>query len=225
MSVIRRVFRLGRPVQLALVFVFAFALGGGAVAGAAAAGVQIGSLFYISQTSGNPTTPCNTVGGSSPTTTCFAIVDSSGNLHVTGTSTVSGTVAVSNFPADQQVHGSVNVGNLPTDGDGNLKVAPQGTQDVNVVGGIAGLPIATRGQSLFLNLGPLSSHIFHVNMKVTHASVDGCSRWHFELSGGGELTIVKPGQVSFPIPLDVTTVTVNNVEQFGCLAATDVIGY
>jgi hypothetical protein len=37
--------------------------------------------------------------------------------------TVTGSVAVTNFPAVQEVAGTVNVGNLPVDADGNVKVS------------------------------------------------------------------------------------------------------
>jgi hypothetical protein len=43
-------------------------------------------------------------------------------VAVDKTVTVTGSVAVTNLPAVQQVAGTVNVGNLPVDADGNVKV-------------------------------------------------------------------------------------------------------
>jgi hypothetical protein len=49
-------------------------------------------------------------------------------VAVDKTVTVTGSVAVTNFPAVQQVAGTVNVGNLPVDADGNVKVASSSCQ-------------------------------------------------------------------------------------------------
>jgi hypothetical protein len=44
-------------------------------------------------------------------------------VQVDKTVTVTGSVAVTNLPAVQQVAGMLNVGNLPLDGDGNLRTS------------------------------------------------------------------------------------------------------
>ena len=116
MSIVRRLSRLSRTVQFALIAVAAFAIGSATVAAASVGGIPIGTLFYLTMLNGSPTTPCSSSPGTlGPTTTCTAVVDSNGNLHVAGTSTVSGTVGVNNFPGDQQVHGTVGVSNFPGD--------------------------------------------------------------------------------------------------------------
>jgi len=177
MSIVRRLSRLSRPVQFALIAVAAFAIGSATVAAASVGGIPIGTLFYLTVLNGTPTTPCSSSPGTlGPTTTCTAVVDSNGNLHVAGTSTVSGTVGVNNFPGDQQVHGSVGVNNFPTDQQvhgavtghvnvdnlpssqtvngtvnvGNLPTDTSGNVKVNVVagGGGGGLPVATKSVRL-----------------------------------------------------------------------------
>jgi hypothetical protein len=131
--------RLSRPVRYALVAVASFAIGTATIVTAAESS-PLGSLFYSPMVGGVATHPCNSTtphhGGT--TTTCYAVVDSqgqlavsdaathaalnklnfdsSGNLKVTGTSTatISGTVNVGNFPATQPVSGTVNIGNFPS---------------------------------------------------------------------------------------------------------------
>ena len=159
MAVIRRIARLSRPVQFSLVAVAAFAIGSATVATAATAGIPIGSLFYLPTINGSPTMPCNSVQGlNGPTTTCNAVVDSDGNLHVstTGTSTVSGTVSVNNFPTDQQVHGTVSV---PTDvqihGSVNVGNFP-GTQNVSGTVNVGNFP-GTQSVSGTVNVGNLTT--------------------------------------------------------------------
>ena len=152
-------------------------------------------------------------------------------IPIVGTVNVGNTpsnqnVTVSNFPATQPVSGNVNVGNLPTDADGNVKVSPQGTQDVNVVGGGATSPIANKGQTLLQIVPPNNAHEFNVNMKVTYAQIRGCSIQTFVLRGGGHLSFDTAQDVSFPIPLDVTVVRVNNIDLvFSCTSTTLVAGY
>jgi hypothetical protein len=95
--------------------------------------MPIGSLFYLPQIHGVASTPCSTEPNA--TTTCTAVVDSKGQLSVSdgdthkslnqlqfdsggnlktagqGTSNITGTVSVSNFPATQNVNitgGTVN---------------------------------------------------------------------------------------------------------------------
>lgn len=113
-----RVFRSSKLSYL-LVGIAAFMLGSATVGAAAAtAPAVLGTIFYTTIFNGQATQPCTSTTTSSGTTTvCNAIVDSNGNLHVAnqGTSTVSGSVGVTNFPADQQVHGTVGVNNFPAD--------------------------------------------------------------------------------------------------------------
>lgn len=73
----------GATIRYALVAVAAFALGGATVVTAATEGIPIGSVFYITTLNGSPTLPCNSATQKgSTTTTCNAVVDSNGNLHV-----------------------------------------------------------------------------------------------------------------------------------------------
>jgi hypothetical protein len=116
-----------RVWRYAVVAVVAFTVGSATVVTAATNGIPIGSLFYLPMVFGVASTPCR----SDPTganTTCTAVVDSKGQLSVSdgdthkslnqlqfdasgnlkttsqGTSTISGTVSVSNFPATQNVN-------------------------------------------------------------------------------------------------------------------------
>jgi hypothetical protein len=138
-ALVTRFSRLSRPVRYALVAVASFAIGSATIVTAAESS-PLGSLFYSPMVGGVATHPCNSTtphhGGT--TTTCYAVVDSQGQLAVSdaathaalnklnfdstgnlkvsgsGTSTVSGTVNVGNFPATQPVSGTVNVGNFPS---------------------------------------------------------------------------------------------------------------
>jgi hypothetical protein len=124
--------RVPRTWRYAAVGAVAFCFGSATVAYAAPA--IIGSIFYLPLVNGIVSTPCNNV--TTPvgtTTTCNAVVDqrgqvavsdadthsslsklqydAGGNLKVTsqGTSTVSGSVSVSNFPTTQSVTGTVKI--------------------------------------------------------------------------------------------------------------------
>jgi hypothetical protein len=113
-----------------------------------AATTSIGSIFFISVLSGVATTPCSSYTGvdGRTTTTCVAVINSKGELttkdadvrtaldrltfgadgslkvSAQGTSTISGAVGVNNFPADQLIHGTVTVGNLPAAAVGGVTV-------------------------------------------------------------------------------------------------------
>lgn len=140
-KIVLRVFR-STNLRYLLVGIAAFILGSATI-GAAAASSDLGSLFYTTILNDQPTQPCvTTTTGQGSTTVCNAIVDSNGNLHVTGTTSVSGPVNVGNFPATQTVSGTVNVGNLPPTQSvsGTVNVGNPNSQPVpvNVVAGSVG---------------------------------------------------------------------------------------
>jgi hypothetical protein len=269
--------RLRKTARYATVGFAAFVMGSGTVSAAASA-IPIGSLFYISMLNGAATTPCSsstTTAGT--TTTCNAVVDqngqlttsdsdthkalnrlqydSSGNLKVTsqGSSTVSGTVNVGNFPdtqqvsghvnvdnlpATQQVNGTVNVGNLPatqsvsgTVNVGNLPKDGNGNLNVNVVGGGGGggaAPVATKVLNLFGSLGTASgddSATRTVNMNVTYMFISGCSQ-DMTLSGGGKLFNLSAKEVYLPIPWSISQIQFDNFSaNFGCSYDDILVGY
>lgn len=239
MFILRRLSRLNRTLQFALIAVAAFAIGSATVAVAAPAGIPIGSLFYLPVLNGVASTPCSTTPGTLGTsTTCTAVVDSkgqlatsdadthkslsrlqydsSGNLKVTsqGSSTVTGHVNVDNLPSTQTVH----VDNVPA------------TQNVNVVGGsAAAAPAATRGVVLDGTIGTNRSVTKPINLKATWMSITGCSAYRFYLSGGTATDIFvidKAGTYTFPIAMDVTEVTIMNDDSLnGCLFFLNLVGY
>jgi hypothetical protein len=101
------------------------------------------SSVFVTNTSSNPVPVNGSVNvGNFPSTQAVSGSVNVGNTNTNpvnvsvgnfpSTQAVSGSVNVGNFPATQTVSGSVNVANLPTDGSGNLKVAQQGTANVNV---------------------------------------------------------------------------------------------
>ena len=158
MFIFRRIARLNRTFQFALVGAAAFAIGSATVAAASTAGIPVGSLFYLPMINGIASTPCSTATSTlGATTTCNAIVDSNGNLHVTGNSNVSGTVGVNNFPGDQQVHGTVGVDNLPADQQvhGNVGITNlPADQQIHGMVGINNFP-STQAVSGTVNVGNL----------------------------------------------------------------------
>lgn len=280
MFIVRRLSRLSRTIQFALVAVAAFAIGTATVAVASTAGLPIGTLFYLTMINGAATTPCSSTAGTlGATTTCNAVVDSNGDLHVSGTSTVSGTVGVNNFPGDQQVHGTVGVNNFPADqqvhgtvgvsnfpadqqvhgsvtGHVNVDNLPASqtvngtvnvgnlpstqtvhvdnfpaTQNVNIVGGASTTagPVATRALPIQGTLGHGSTNFditLPVGMKMTFLSLSGCSLYRFNLSGGGNFDLTSAGITQFPIPIDVSSVRIVNLDSFSdCTFDARVVGY
>lgn len=114
-----RVFR-STKLRYLLLGIAAFMLGSATI-GAAAASSDLGSLFYTTILNGQPTQPCvTTTTGQGSTTVCNAIVDSNGNLHVTGTTSVNGAVKLDPSGNTVQlasgtavgVNGTVNVSNV-----------------------------------------------------------------------------------------------------------------
>ena len=262
MLITRPVRLLARSVRYVVVAVGAFLLGTSALPAAAAA-IPIGSLFYISVLNGNPTTPCgSTTSALGTTTTCNAVVDSSGQVAVSdsethkalgqlqydssgnlkvaaqGTQAINGTVSVSNFPATQQVAGHVSVDNLPLAMDGTLAVNPNlsrdsnGNLNVNIAAGATAAPLATKGVEISggigscFDCGPTNTVDRSVHMKVTYFNGGGCSRYDFALSGGGSFSVTSAGTIAFPIPMDVTGVTIaNNTPLIGCSYDINLAGY
>lgn len=188
MFIVRRLARLSRSIQLALVAVAAFAIGSATVAAASTAGIPVGSLFYLPMINGTASTPCSTATSTlGATTTCNAVVDSkgqvaisdadthqalgrlqydnSGNLRVTsqGTSTVSGHVNVDNLPATQTVNGTVSVGNLPAQQEvtGTVSVGNLPT-DAN-----GNLKVATQGAAPGV---PTATKVQYFSDSIGHAS-------------------------------------------------------
>jgi hypothetical protein len=157
MAIVRRLARLSHSVRYALVGVAAFLVGSATVASASIAGIPIGSLFYLPMINGIATTPCSTATSTlGSTTTCNAVVDANGNLHVTGSSTVTGTVGVNNFPATQNVGGTVNIGNLP------------GTQAVNGTVNVGNLP-GTQAVNGTVNVGNLpADQLIHGSVAISN---------------------------------------------------------
>lgn len=205
-----------------LVGVAAFVLGSATIGAAAATVPAFGTIFYTTMQNGQATTPCRTITtGSGPTTTCVAVVDADGNLHVLaqGTTAVNGTVNVGNFPATQPVSGTVSVSNLPT------------TQNVNIVGGsTSSLPLADTA----LNFGPEGAGpsldtTHSVNLKVIYAQFFGVGSnpcafaLHFPT---GFARFAAGDKVSFPIPVQVVSLEVGNPNPpADCQGQVQLIGY
>lgn len=160
-------------------------------------------------------------------------VDANGNLKVAGSSNVSGTVNVGNFPATQPVSGTVNVGNLPVTQpvSGTVTVGNfPATQNVNVVGGTiaASGGAVTRGTADGLNVEAKQSNSFSnliLPINATTIVTGGCSFYDFFGPSGIDFHL-QPNQVySFSFAIPITLVQVHNNDLlFTCDASVSILG-
>jgi hypothetical protein len=186
------------------------------------------------------------IGGAAPTARVAAATSGQHQLVVTGTVMarqrggwkvgLAGTpsVLVANFPADQKVSGTVNVGNLPTtlsqlgfDSNGNLKTSPQGTQNVSVANAVTTQPAlpatafqfaasVTPDHPLIPAGLPQSGHYALTSLSAANPTAvqlvlaldeQDCNNLASEVSNG-PIVVVPPGQtveLTFPQPWTLST--------------------
>ena len=128
----------------------AFLLGSATIGAAAATVPAVGTIFYTTLLNSQPTTPCKTVTTSAgSTTTCNAIVDADGNLHVLSQGTA--TVAVTNTPTVRldPSGGTVQLANGATVGIASSEANPVFVANVG-----AGQNVYASGGSCFFATGP-----------------------------------------------------------------------